>query len=104
MPTYDFRCEAGHTTESVEHRETRAIACDVCGSSAARVAVPSRLGISGFTTTPIGERRFPLDRFVEAQGEMIRDAERAGVKAPDVLKIAEHHAREIQTHRPDLRG
>jgi len=104
MPTYDFRCESGHTTESVEHRETRAIACSSCGSSASRVAVPSRVGLAGFTVTPIGERMVPLSRFREAHDTIVHEAARAGVTPPDTLKIAKHAAREITKHRADLLG
>lgn len=48
------------------------------------------------------ERRVPLNRFIEAQGQMVRDAERTGVPAPDVLGIAKRQAAAIEKHAPEL--
>jgi putative FmdB family regulatory protein len=41
MPIYEFRCENGHTTERLSRYGQVYIICPVCGSAAARLAVPS---------------------------------------------------------------
>ena len=37
MPTYDFKCEAGHVTELRRGREVYSLPCPECGLEAARV-------------------------------------------------------------------
>jgi len=42
VPLYDYRCEAGHTTEQLQRYPTGAIRCPVCGKDAERqVSKPS---------------------------------------------------------------
>lgn len=43
-----------------------------------------------------------LSRFIEAQGQMVRDAERTGVPAPDVLGDARKRAAAIAKHAPEI--
>lgn len=106
MPLYDFECAEGHVTEALTDREAKALDCDVCRAPAQRVVVyPGHTpGVTGVTVPPMRERRVRLTRFAEAQGEMVHEAERTGVAAPDVLGIAKRRAADIQKYRPDLLG
>lgn len=100
MPRYDYLCPAGHQRESVESRETDSIECD-CGLAGRRVVLSAPL-VGGFAIPPMRERKVPLSRFVDAQGEMVRQAERTGVPAPDVLGIARREAAAISKAAPEL--
>lgn len=102
MPRYDFRCPAGHITEEVAGFDQSTSLC-ACGAESAREQVPSRPArFNGFAIPPMRERKIPLSRFVEAQGEMVRAAERTGVQAPDVLGIAKRQAAAIAEAAPEL--
>lgn len=80
MPRYDYRCERGHVTESVQGIGTDAIPC-TCGRTARRVAVYAEQFIRGETVakgrTPTRHEalddkgRFNLRRVVEAQHELV---------------------------------
>jgi hypothetical protein len=56
----------------------------------------------GFAIPPMRERPLHLSRAIEAQGEMVREAERTGVPAPDVLGIAQRRAAQIRKTAPEL--
>lgn len=102
MPRYDYRCAVGHEEERIAGFDDSVLSCGACGSPAQRM-VPSRPPLmGGFAIPPMNERRIPLSRFVEAQGQMVRDAERAGVSAPDVLGIAKRQAAAIRKHAPEM--
>ncbi len=103
MPLYDFRCPHGHTTEHRVSRAQRSMRC-ACGLWGQRIVVPSRVGVTGFATTPIRERPIPLNRFIEAQGQLVHDAERRGLEPPDTLGFAKRQAKEIQERAPELLG
>ena len=106
MPTYDFRCASGHTTEERTDRSQRGIACPECDLLAERLSCyPGRTpAINGIVTVPMAERRIPLDRFVEAQHSLVDEAERKGTHVPDLLDVAKRQAREIQRLAPELIG
>ncbi len=106
MPTYDFRCASGHTTEERTDRSTRGIACPECDLLAERLSCyPGRTpAINGIVTVPMAERRIPLGRFIEAQHSLVDDAERKGARVPDLLEVAKQTASEIQRHAPELIG
>ena len=92
MPRYDFRCEAEHVTEAVKPMAVSVIYC-VCGLPALRLAVYAEQTIIGATVA--GPRlgnssrdeagRFRLGLVQEAQHEVLRDAEKAGVEPPDIF-------------------
>lgn len=104
MPRYDFRCAGGHVTEELTGREVRAIACPSCPLLAERLVVPSGVGITGLTVPPIGERRVHLGRAIEAQHEIVDQAQRAGVEPPDLLSVARRKAAAIRKHAPEVLG
>lgn len=82
MPRYDFGCSSGHITEQVVDRDIRSATCD-CGASAERLL---SLGVSvGGMRTPTQYHDINLNRAVEAHGETLLAAERAGVEPPDTL-------------------
>lgn len=101
MPRYDFRCADGHVTEEWAGFDRLTSRCE-CGAESERVAVPSRVSITGFAVAPMRERPVNLSRFIEAQGQMVRDAERTGVPAPDVLGDARKRAAAIAKHAPEI--
>lgn len=101
MPTYDFRCAAGHVTERRAGYDQSAIGCPACGREAKRAEV-NRLGVSGFAIAPMRSRPVGLKEFTEAQGEMVHTAKQTGVEAPDVMAIAERQAALIKQHAPEL--
>lgn len=100
MPLYDFRCSNGHVTEQRAGYDQSAIGCH-CGTEAQRNPV-NRLSVSGFAIQPMRSRPVGLSQFIEAQGEMVRTAERTGVMAPDVMAIAKRQAARIEKHAPEL--
>ena len=71
-------------------RSAHTTACG-CGRVAQReFAVP---GISGFVRTPTAQVPVHLDRFIEAQSEMIETARRTGTQAPDMWGVAQERIR-----------
>jgi hypothetical protein len=49
-------------------------------------------------------RDIPLDRFVNAQHEMVDRCRREGVEPPDVLAIAKANAKRIERDAPEYIG
>ena len=98
---YDFECAAGHIAEQMAERSQLESWC-WCGLRARRL--PSLAGVTGSVRVPMGERKIPLGRFVEAHDTLVDQAQRAGVEPPDTLAIAKQRAKEIRKHRPDLIG
>lgn len=94
MPRYDYQCTAGHVRESTEDRETSSVACSACGGVARRIVVPGHApGVNGFTQKPTREHYVPLGRALEAQHEIVHQAERAGIQAPDLWSEAKRRVR-----------
>lgn len=89
MPRYDYRCGVGHVTEAVNPVSVDLIYC-ACGRAALRAPFsPGHLpGKSGFVATPTKERYINLNRAVEAQHELIHQAEKHHVELPDLYKVA----------------
>ena len=50
-------------------------------------------GISGFVRTPTEQAPIHLDRFIEAQGELVETARRTGVQPPDMWGMAKERIR-----------
>lgn len=88
MPWYDIRCENGHAQELRASRD-EVLACPICGAPAQRVIIPGHApSVSGFAPTPTRERYVNVDRAINAQHELIQQAERQHVELPDFWKIA----------------
>lgn len=87
MPLYDFRCRADHSTEHLAGFDVSEIVCPACGLPARRSAV-NLIRHTGFVPTPTKEHYIPLSRAIEAQHEMVYQAEKHGVQAPDLWKEA----------------
>jgi len=102
MPTYDFRCATGHDFEARVPYCATSGHCPQCGEIAQRTFVPAPFSSGGFAVPPMWARRIPLNRFIEAQGEMVRTAERTGQPAPDILKIAKRQAAIVRRYQPEL--
>lgn len=102
MPMYGFRCACGHAFDARVPYSTGERECVACGGRAQREFVPAAFGRSGFAIPPMRERPLPVGRFLEAQHDMVRDAERHGVEAPDVVAAAKHQAATIRAHAPEL--
>lgn len=89
MPRYDYRCGLGHVTEAVNPVSVDVIYC-ACGRAALRAPFsPGHLpGATGFVATPTKERYVNVNRAIEAQHELIHQAEKHNVKLPDFWQIA----------------
>ena len=87
MPWYEYRCAAGHLTEQRQPRDKGEIDCD-CGLTAWRL-ISSGVGVSGFVPTPTAQARIPFSHYIEAQGEVVESARRAGVEPPDLWGLAQ---------------
>ena len=86
MPWYEYRCAAGHLTLQKQPRDIGEIAC-ACGLTARRL-ISANVGMSGFVPTPTAQARIPFSRYIEAQGEVVESARRAGVEPPDLFGLA----------------
>lgn len=77
-------------TETRKAVDVGRIDCPICGRPSQRVIVyPNNLpGITGFAQRPTKEAPINLTRFTEAHGEVLRQAEKAGVEPPDLLGAA----------------
>lgn len=91
MPRYDIACGAGHLFEVFEDRETVARVCPQCREPARRVI--SAPGINGLTPKPTREHYVNVGRAMEAQHELVHQAERAHVPMPDLWKVAQDRVR-----------
>ena len=90
MPRYDIACSSGHLFEVFEDRERVARACPQCQSPARRVVTPGHAaGINGLTLKPTREHYVNVGRAMEAQHELVYQAEKAHVPLPDFWKIAQ---------------
>ena len=103
MPNYDYLCSRGHLREVFAGRDDSSLPCEDCGEQSRRV-ITTAPHITGCAVPPMNQRKLPLDRFINAQQELVRDAEKAGVEAPDILGAAKRQARRIQKHAPELVG
>ena len=89
MPRYDIACETGHQHEVIESRETAERPCPQCNRPAKRVILPGHIpSANGFTLKPTKEHYVPLGRAIEAQHEIIHQAEKHGVTPPDLWATA----------------
>lgn len=89
MPRYDIACKAGHQHEVIESRETNERPCPQCNQPANRVILPGHIpSANGFTMKPTKEHYVNVGRAMEAQHEMIHTAEKNGIEAPDLWKVA----------------
>ena len=99
MPRYDYRCGKGDVIEAVREMSVTKIVCPSCGGVAQRQAVYAYQIIRGETVAkPNGQRlpnrcrdrngRYDLKLVEEAQHEMIYDADKGGIEAPDLFKQA----------------
>lgn len=99
MARYDYRCAGDHTTEAMRPMSVGLIDCPTCGGPAQRVAVYPRAGetfIGGDGITahrPTREAPVNVTRFTEAHGEVLHEAEKRGVQAPDFFGIAKERVR-----------
>jgi hypothetical protein len=74
--------------ESIEHRDTDAIDC-ACGRPARRFVSAAHVpNANGFTAKPTREHYVHLNRAVEAQHEIVYQAEKQHIEPPDLWKIA----------------
>lgn len=87
MPRYDYRCAAGHETETEASRFVRDVPCSVCDRAAQRL-ISTGVGIVGMMPTPTTEARIPFSRYLEAQGELVESARKQGVEPPDLWGAA----------------
>ena len=95
MATYDYRCAKGHVTEAVRPMRVSLIDCE-CGEPAQRESVYRNQYVGGDGITahcPTREAQVNLTRFEEAHGEILHDAEKAGVEPLDLLKVAKDRVR-----------
>ncbi len=105
MPRYDFRCSWGTITEAVKGLGIDTIPCPCCGGVARRVPFYANQQVSGVDggRTPLGNSaknkhgQWDLRIVKEAQHEMVYDAEKAGVQAPDLWKQATRKGQLTQT-------
>ncbi len=96
MPRYDYRCPSGHVTEQIRGFKVKLTKCLECGRRARRQAVYAEqyLGGDGITAhCPPREAPINLTRFTEAHGELLRDAEKAGVEPPDLFGAAKERVK-----------
>ena len=91
MPLYDFRCPEGHSAERFASFAVSEIACPACGLPARRSSV-NRISFGGFADVPFREHRVNLTRAVEAQHELVYQAEKHHVELPDFLGEARRKA------------
>lgn len=93
MPQYDFCCDGGHVTELRVERGTREIECG-CGRPSQRVVVypENGIGLAGVARMPLREQPINFTQAVEAQGELLHEAARQGVEAPDVVALGYRQA------------
>lgn len=95
MPRYDYRCAAGHIKERIGGFNEKSVRCR-CGLTAQRLSVyrEQYLGGDGITAhRPTREAPVNITRFTEAHGEVLRDAEKAGTTAPDLLRVAQERVK-----------
>ena len=89
MPWYDIECSAAHRHEVTEDRETSARPCPQCSLPARRVILPGHIpSANGFTPKPTREHYVNLNRAIEAQHELVYQAEKAHVEPPDLWEAA----------------
>jgi hypothetical protein len=95
MPKYDYRCAGGHTTEAVRPVEVGLIDCSTCEEPAQRLAVydVQVMGDGINCHRPTREARININQLTEAHGEVLHEAKKKGVQAPDFLKIAKERVR-----------
>ncbi len=91
MPRYDYRCAGGHTTEAVRPMRVGLIDCPTCEEPAQRLSCYAGIqqagdGVNGHR--PTSEAPVNVTQFTEAHGQVLHEAERAGVEPPDFLKVA----------------
>lgn len=102
MPRYDYRCLQGHVTEAVREMAVTEILCP-CGQPALRQAIYADQTIIGETVAKprLGNScrdrngRYDLRLAEEAQHEIIHDAAKAGIEAPDFLAHSKEKVRRI---------
>ena len=95
MPRYDYRCPSGHIKESTRGFDQKFVRCE-CGRTAQRLSVYQEqyLGGDGITAhRPTREAPIQQTQFLEAHGEVLRDAEKAGTTAPDLLRVAQERVK-----------
>ena len=96
MPRYDYRCSRGTVTEAVKGIGVNSLPCLCCGGVARRVPFYAGQQVKGVDggKVPLGNsarnkhKQWDLALVREAQGEMVYDADKAGVQAPDLWKQA----------------
>lgn len=88
MPKYDWRCAAGHEHEAYEDRHVHERECSQCLRPAQR-QLSVVAGITGLVSTPTAYVPIPFSRYLEAQGEVVESARRAGVEPPDLWGAAQ---------------
>lgn len=99
MPTFDFQCDRGHTTEERVGRDTFSIDCR-CGLRAHReLGVPHLPGVSrgAPAPTPRDQRPLRVGAMQEAAAEIDHKWDRMGVPSeqrPDYFSIATRKAQD----------
>ena len=89
MPYYDWRCSAGHEHEATASRDTPSVPCTSCGQPAQRfISATHAPRANGFTPKPTREHYINLSRAIEAQHEIVYEAEKHHVEPPDLWKAA----------------
>lgn len=94
MPTYDYRCANGHLQTLRRGYETAQVPCP-CGWLAQRQAV-NLVGRSGFAFTPYNQRRINVDRAINAQHDLLHQAQKQGTALPDLWAMSKRRAAAIQ--------
>lgn len=69
MPILTFECQCGWAADLLKPRDASSVPCPACGSTAQRQSV-YRVGVIGFTPTPVTQRQVNLGKFLEASGEL----------------------------------
>lgn len=84
MPYYDFICPAcgSVTTARASGVSSPERPCPSCPATAKRSPI-NRVAVSGFAFVPYDQRPIHLDRAINAQHDLVDEAERTGVPQPD---------------------
>ena len=112
MPTYDYSCESGHTTEARRDISVVDIPCPICGNTAKRSAIYLYQSVSTESGLKLGRKaKVPKDeKYLAKPFKLFREAceendyahkkleNNVGhpVKSPSLWKTAKRRAKRIQ--------
>jgi putative FmdB family regulatory protein len=86
MPTYEYRCENGHTFEVVQRMTDDPVTkCQVCGAPVQRVFHPVAVHFkgSGFYNTDYGKRKRGAEAGADGAGDGAKKETKAGSSSSD---------------------